>query len=633
MRHHPTPFHMSLYKLLDDSRYVGCVNSRERCACFSKREDFTMSLLCRETDEGLHLVLKTGGEIVPANQYPLPDYLIERINFWNTWASDEFLYQYERIESPLYGLEAYAISIAADISACFPNYFVDYCGFPVHDEWATREYALMHSDYGRNWYNKFPQVPTEWSYNSAMKKLVKSVPSTRCEDSPYGYVLRHDLDWGMSKFHYDPSNLPEQWLGYEDSLRIDAANGYPGWLVRQRERMEIMHDIELEDYRDWRTPAAWRASEYIHPFLFDAMSVDILRFSKRLAPISSSPRYVTGSALIELVKTMRTERGGDTGSVQPSEIITTSCPKLVASWVVGAAETGNAASLRKSLDGESGRWDVIGDFDSRRPIHYAAKNGHLECIKVLLEYGADIHSEDIENETAITLAAFYGHTECVRYLLEQGANVNDRAVDGTPLIYAAQCGNEECVRMLLERGASVNESVSYGKTALKAAVRCDSVPCVRLLVEHGAKVTETDHFGFDEMMLAVQRGNEECIQLVLAAGGNPEYVGKQLETSLFDAVNGDNVARVRELLKQGADVNFRNPEGETALFRALQYGTACDCLPDILAAKPDETIRNTYGRTAWECAKLYGPLHGSGLTIEDLRNMPFAEIEENDAST
>ena len=92
MRHHPTPFHMSLYKLLDDGRYVGCTNSRECCACFRKQENLIMSLLCRETDEGLHLVLKTGGEIVSANQYPLPDYLIERINFWNTWASDEFLY-------------------------------------------------------------------------------------------------------------------------------------------------------------------------------------------------------------------------------------------------------------------------------------------------------------------------------------------------------------------------------------------------------------------------------------------------------------------------------------------------------------------------------------------------------------
>lgn len=53
--------------------------------------------------------------------------------------------------------------------------------------------------------------------------------------------------------------------------------------------------------------------------------------------------------------------------------------------------------------GGAGSWNIIGDFSSRRPIHYAGKNGHIECIKVLLEYDADIHSEVFVNETAITL--------------------------------------------------------------------------------------------------------------------------------------------------------------------------------------------------------------------------------------
>ena len=68
-----------------------------------------------------------------------------------------------------------------------------------------------------------------------------------------------------------------------------------------------MHDIELEDPFDWQTPSVWRASDYIQPFLFDAMSVDILRFSKQIVPISSSPRYVTGSALLELVSNLKAE--------------------------------------------------------------------------------------------------------------------------------------------------------------------------------------------------------------------------------------------------------------------------------------------------------------------------------------
>lgn len=304
----------------------------------------------------------------------------------------------------------------------------------------------------------------------------------------------------------------------------------------------------------------------------------------------------------------------------------------VSKKVMAAAKEGDAVTLRQLLEAGAS-CDIYDGYCCRGPLTQAAQNGHLACVKLLIEYGADIQEEDIEMDTPISLAAAAGQTECVRYLLEKGADVDSYSVNGTPLIQAAQSGSFECVKLLLEHGADVHVSVSYGNTALKAAVDCDSLPCVRILVEHGAKVTEVDCLGFDEMMLAVQRGNEECIQLVLAAGGNPKYIGKQLEISLIDAVNDDDVARVRELLKQGADVNFIDPWGQTALFKALQYTTPCDCLPDILAAKPDETIKDPNGHTACEYAKLHGPLHRSGLTVEDLRNMPFAEIEEKDAST
>ncbi|MBR3925954.1 MAG: ankyrin repeat domain-containing protein [Akkermansia sp.] len=294
--------------------------------------------------------------------------------------------------------------------------------------------------------------------------------------------------------------------------------------------------------------------------------------------------------------------------------------------VLTSAKKGDAVTLRQALEA-GGRCDIADDY-SRGPLSLAAQHGHLNCIKVLLEYGADMEERDIEMDSPISLAAAWGHTECVRYLIEKGADVNCYSANGTPLIQAARCACAECVRLLLAKGAEANAGSSYGTTALKEAIMQQSVKCVKLLVEHGAKVSGADFFGFDEMMLAVQIENEECVRLALAAGGDPKYLGKHLEISLFDAVNDDDVPRVRELLKQGADVNFRNAAGETVLFRALQYATPCDCLSDILAAHPDETIRDAHGHTAWESAQLDGALHGTGLTVEDLRNMPFAVIEK-----
>ena len=52
--------------------------------------------------------------------------------------------------------------------------------------------------------------------------------------------------------------------------------------------------------------------------------------------------------------------------------------------------------------------------------------GHLEIVKCLCEAGADIHTRDIDGETAVTMAAFWGHLETLKYLAEAGADLNIR---------------------------------------------------------------------------------------------------------------------------------------------------------------------------------------------------------------
>ena len=53
----------------------------------------------------------------------------------------------------------------------------------------------------------------------------------------------------------------------------------------------------------------------------------------------------------------------------------------------------------------------------------AAKNGHTEIVKLLLEQGAQIEEVSEDNRTPFHLAAMKGHTETVKLLLEQGAKL------------------------------------------------------------------------------------------------------------------------------------------------------------------------------------------------------------------
>jgi ankyrin repeat protein len=60
--------------------------------------------------------------------------------------------------------------------------------------------------------------------------------------------------------------------------------------------------------------------------------------------------------------------------------------------------------------------------DKISPLNYAASNGYLDIVKILLKYGANINDVDNNNETSIISAAMNSGTNVILYLLEKGAS-------------------------------------------------------------------------------------------------------------------------------------------------------------------------------------------------------------------
>ncbi|MBN3314262.1 PPR27 phosphatase, partial [Atractosteus spatula] len=56
-------------------------------------------------------------------------------------------------------------------------------------------------------------------------------------------------------------------------------------------------------------------------------------------------------------------------------------------------------------------------------LHEAVLSGNLECVKLLVKYGADIHQRDEEGWTPLHIACSDGHPHIARYLLSLGASV------------------------------------------------------------------------------------------------------------------------------------------------------------------------------------------------------------------
>jgi hypothetical protein len=96
--------------------------------------------------------------------------------------------------------------------------------------------------------------------------------------------------------------------------------------------------------------------------------------------------------------------------------------------LVLAAMQGDVQTVKKLLDAkvEVGARD---EWANRTPLHWAARNRHLEVLKMLLDAKADALAQDKNGWTALHCGAYRGHTEVVKMLLE--ANVNVEVQDNT----------------------------------------------------------------------------------------------------------------------------------------------------------------------------------------------------------
>ena len=104
------------------------------------------------------------------------------------------------------------------------------------------------------------------------------------------------------------------------------------------------------------------------------------------------------------------------------------------------------------------------------PLTYAAKFGHLEVVRLLLEGGANAGRANVYQRTALHYAAWYGYVKVCRLLLDWGAKVDpmDKVKD-TPLHLAAEKGRLSVVKLLVERGADVRVKNVKGQTASERA--------------------------------------------------------------------------------------------------------------------------------------------------------------------
>jgi ankyrin repeat protein len=113
---------------------------------------------------------------------------------------------------------------------------------------------------------------------------------------------------------------------------------------------------------------------------------------------------------------------------------------------------------------------ISSDVFRHTPLTFAARNGHVEVVQVLLEAGTNMDRSSASGWTALHVAARYERLDVCRLLLDWGAKA-DPLNDGrdTPMHLAARHGHLSVVQLLANRGADASLKNGDGYTARDSA--------------------------------------------------------------------------------------------------------------------------------------------------------------------
>ena len=263
------------------------------------------------------------------------------------------------------------------------------------------------------------------------------------------------------------------------------------------------------------------------------------------------------------------------------------------------------------------KWMPLGGLT---PLLFAARQGCVECGRVLAKAGADLNATDPNHISPMLMALINGHYDFAAFLMDQGADPNIADETGRTPLYAAvddhtmpdsnlpaprEIDNNltslDVIQALLAHGANVNAQLKKqqpyrtkvdrgadtmlgtGTTPILRAAKAGDADAMRVLLAKGADVKLTTKFGITPLMAAAGLGT------------------KEEDTTGRKKTEAEAIAAIKLCVDAGADVNSADGQGETALHGAAQKGW--DQVVQFLAdhgAKLD--IKDKKGRTPLDAA-------------------------------
>lgn len=236
-----------------------------------------------------------------------------------------------------------------------------------------------------------------------------------------------------------------------------------------------------------------------------------------------------------------------------------------------AASAGDTSGIRKWIK-KGANVNCRSVYEGVTPLMYAAQNGHLESVILLLHLGARVNDLPQNHVSALLGACIAGHVFVADTLILNGADVNTKNFDGiTPLMVAASYNDSIMADMLIFYKANIDLQDNQGNTAINFSAYYRSWSVTELLLDKKANVNIADVNGFTPLMTAVQEEDIYSVNLFIQHGANVNASNKSNLTALSFAIAMNQYEIARLLIENGADVHHKISNTKNQLSLAKEF--------------------------------------------------------------